>query len=83
VNNEDPGIVDNNNKNLRVLAVSSLLKLLQEAKIQKAFDDKDSLGLFWLFITNSCMNATRNWTNKNLKNKGLKEVNEKKFRAYI
>ena len=58
---------------------SEFSKLLQEIKIRKAFDDKGSLGLFWLFITNSFMNAIRNWTNKNLKNKGLKEVNEKKI----
>ena len=29
------------------------------------------------------MNAIRTWTNYNLKNKGLKEVNENKFRAYV
>jgi hypothetical protein len=83
VNNEDPGIVDNDNKYLRLLAESSSLKFLQEAKIRKAFGDQGSLGLFWLLTTNSFMNAIRNWTKKNLKNKGLKEVNEKKFRAYI
>jgi hypothetical protein len=57
VNNEDPGIVDNDNEYLHLLAESSLLKLLQEAKIQKVFDDQGSLGLFWLFITISFMNA--------------------------
>jgi hypothetical protein len=31
VNNEDPGTVDNDNKYLRLLAESSLLKHLQEA----------------------------------------------------
>lgn len=83
VNDEDPGIVHNDNPYLCTLVENSSLKLLQESKIKKAFKDQGSMGLFRLFITNSFMNAIRNWTNYNLKNKGLKEVNEKKFRAYV
>ena len=81
VNDEDPGIVDNDNAYLRTLTQNSSLKLLQESKIREAFDDQGSLGLFRLFITNSFMNAIRNWTSKNLKSKGFKEVNEKKIRG--
>jgi Transposase IS4 len=34
-------------------------------------------------LTNSWFNCVRTWTNKNLKEKGIKEVNEMKFRAYL
>jgi hypothetical protein len=79
VNNEDPNIVHNDNPYMHTLVENSLLKLLQESKIQKAFKDQGSMGLYWLFVTNSFMNAIRTWTNYNLKNKGLKRVNENKF----
>ena len=46
VNDEDPGIVVNDNAYLRTLTQNSSLKLLQESKIRKAFDDQGSLGLF-------------------------------------
>ena len=83
VNDEDPGIVANDNQYMRTLTENSSLKLLQESKIQKALNDQGSMGLFRLFVTNSFMNAIRAWTNYNLKSKGLKEVNENKFRAYV
>ena len=74
------GIVHNDNQYLRSLTENSFL---QEVKIRKAFNDQGSFGLFRLFLTNSFMNAIRKWTNKSLRNKGLKLISEKQFRAYI
>jgi Transposase IS4 len=34
-------------------------------------------------LTNFWFNCVRTWTNKNLKEKGIKEVSEMKFRAYL
>ena len=46
MNDDNPGIVDNDNAYLRTLTQNSSLKLLQESKIRKAFNDQGSLGLF-------------------------------------
>ena len=61
----------------------STLKILQSARVTKAYKDAKELGLFRLFITRSWFQAMRNWVNTNLTVQGLPTINEMQFDAYV
>ena len=59
------------------------LHILQPARFRRAYRERGNLGLFLLFLSQSWLDCVRQWTNKNLKEKGLKEVDDNKFKAYL
>ena len=59
------------------------LEILQQSKVQKAYEDNWKLGVFRLFLTREWFNTIQKWTNKKLDEKGKATVNESKFDAYL
>ena len=80
---DDDGVPPICSSYVNALSQQSTLKLLQKARIDKAFNDSGCLGLFRLFITRSWFEAMRSWLNIRRKEKGLDAVNESKFNAYL
>jgi len=83
INEEDMNSAMQGNTYLRELHVTSGLKVLQQSKVLKAYQDNGKMGLFKLFITREWFNTIRTWTNMKLIEKGKDSVNEIKFDAYI
>ena len=51
---------DTSNNYIKLLEHNTGMKLLQESKIRKAFDDSRKFGLFRLFITNNWIFVSAN-----------------------
>ena len=71
------------NPYLSDLMMSNRLHLLKPRKVQAAYKNNGKYGLFSLFLSKSWMNTMRVWMNERLYDKGIKQINDVKFRAYI
>jgi hypothetical protein len=62
---------------------NSRLKLLQEQKIKKAYQDGKELGLFQLFFTDEYLQVVLRWTNHKLKSNNEVAISFNKMKAYL
>ena len=79
--------LSNSNEYIRKRVSETKMHILQDQTVRNAYESRQELGLFQLFLQRSFIECVRQWTNKNMERKGQctddVEIRSEELYAYV